>query len=364
MMKIILIAILFLLIPQSFGYGPLTHMWVANESHSVASGLIQRRFPNLSKEDVKNLLPYYNAGSVGPDFGYFPDGELKMSLLAHYLRSGDLAATLIELSSTPQEYAFALGWMAHIESDEIAHRYSVNRTAAEALGIENTYPQGVTYGFDPLVHNKVEVGGDLRLLNEKPEIRDRRVSLSVPLEERFAEKRNFIGEAYFRVYGYIPNHYALMAVAHNINDNVDFIPTVFETMGHLSSPKSALDNLTMRPVFQMMMGGKKSALGSRAIVDPYIMNDEQWHRHDHSTRASVQRVRKKLGSNPARIPNRNLDLGGPIFVDEHDYSAALLMELERQHPEQAWEAEYPADVSKRLIDDWQRILRQYERRSK
>ena len=369
-MKVILMTILLLVATPALGYGPYIHMLVADESYGVASRVIKQRFPGLSDTEINDLLPYYNAGSIGPDFGYLPDGEFKMSLLAHYLRSGDLVATLIELSSTPQEYAFALGWRAHVDADEFAHRDSVNRTSAQMLGIENIYPQGVTYGFDPLVHNKVEAGGDLRLLNERPEIRDKPIVLSVPLEERFSDRRNFIEEAYLQVYGYRLNHQALVAVSHNLASNIHFIPGVFEAMGHLpprgeglEKTVSTMDKFTMRPVFQIMMGGRKSGLGSKAVVNPYIMNDEQWHRHDNSIKVSIYNVRRRLGQDPGHIPNRNLDLGGPIFVDEYDPSAELLMELEKQHPETTWASEYPPEIANRLASDWRRILRQYDRRS-
>lgn len=369
-MRNIVISLLILLSKPSFGYGPFAHMLVADESFSVASKVIKQKFPNLSESEVNNLLPFYNAGSLGPDFGYFPDGELKMSLLAHYLRSGDLIVTMIELSSTPEEYAFSLGWRSHLDADEFAHRYSVNRTAAQMLGIENIYPLGVTYEFDPLVHNKVEAGGDLRLLKEKPDIRNKHIFLAVPLEERFPNNRNFIEEAYLRVYAYRLNRGALISVSRNITNNVHFIPKVFEVMGYLP-PKdndvervvSTFDKLTMRPVFQIMMGGNKSALGSKAIVSPYIMNDEQWHRHVNSTNVSVYYVKQRLNQDPSNIPNRNLDLGGPIFTDEYDPSATLLLEIEKQHPENTWETEYTFEISKKLISEWNRVLRQYERRS-
>ena len=52
-----------------------------------------------------------------PCMGYYPFGNKYFSDLVHYVRSGDFVENLVEESSDLNEYAFALGALAHYAAD-------------------------------------------------------------------------------------------------------------------------------------------------------------------------------------------------------------------------------------------------------
>jgi hypothetical protein len=55
------------------------------------------------------------------DLGYYPFGSVEFSNLVHYVRSGDFVRELLLQSKDANEYAFALGALAHYASDISGH---------------------------------------------------------------------------------------------------------------------------------------------------------------------------------------------------------------------------------------------------
>ena len=53
--------------------------------------------------------------------GYYPRGNKYFSDLLHYVRSGEFVAALIDESTDINQYAFALGALAHYSSDNMGH---------------------------------------------------------------------------------------------------------------------------------------------------------------------------------------------------------------------------------------------------
>jgi hypothetical protein len=94
--------------------------------------------------------------------GYYPFGSKFYSDLTHYVRSGDFILNLIRDSQNLDEYAFALGAMAHHAGDNNGHRMAVN------VSVPLLYPQlrtkfgkWITYADDPFSHTKTEFGFDV-----------------------------------------------------------------------------------------------------------------------------------------------------------------------------------------------------------
>src|SRR5579863_8157547 len=119
----------------SFAYSVLTHeeivdlLWT-----SEIRPLLLKRFPMLTDEQIKEAHAYAYGGAVIQDLGYYPFGSKEFSDLAHYVRSGDFVRELLAESQDANEYAFAIGALAHYSSD-IAGHPAVNL----AVGIE--YPK-------------------------------------------------------------------------------------------------------------------------------------------------------------------------------------------------------------------------------
>ena len=94
--------------------------------------------------------------------GYYPFGSQFFSDLTHYVRSGDFVLALIEESKDLNEYAFALGALAHYAADTSGHELATNRAVAIMYpGLAKKYGPVVTYQEKPSAHMKVEYGFDV-----------------------------------------------------------------------------------------------------------------------------------------------------------------------------------------------------------
>jgi hypothetical protein len=94
--------------------------------------------------------------------GYYPFGSQFFSDLTHYVRSGDFVLALIEESKDLNEYAFALGALAHYAADVSGHQLATNRAVAIMYpGLAKKYGPVVTYQEKPSAHMKVEYGFDV-----------------------------------------------------------------------------------------------------------------------------------------------------------------------------------------------------------
>src|SRR5204863_9007841 len=77
---------------------------------------------------------YAYGGAVIQDLGYYPFGSADFSNLVHYVRSGDFVLEMLRQSQDVNEYAFALGALAHYAADISGHP-----TVNQAVAIE--YPK-------------------------------------------------------------------------------------------------------------------------------------------------------------------------------------------------------------------------------
>jgi hypothetical protein len=93
------------------------------------SPLLLQRFPALTEEQLKEAHGYAYGGAVIQDLGYYPFGSVEFSNLVHYVRSGDFVRELLLQSQDADEYAFALGALAHYAAD-IAGHPAVNQAVA------------------------------------------------------------------------------------------------------------------------------------------------------------------------------------------------------------------------------------------
>lgn len=66
-------------------------------------------------------------GSLIQDLGYYPFGSHLFTNLTHYVRTGDFVDAMIRGATDANEYAFALGALAHYASDNAGHPLAVNR---------------------------------------------------------------------------------------------------------------------------------------------------------------------------------------------------------------------------------------------
>ncbi|MGH9683544.1 MAG: zinc dependent phospholipase C family protein [Candidatus Acidiferrales bacterium] len=124
--------------------------------------LLLKRFPNSTPEQLKEAHSYAYGGCVIQDMGYYPFGSKLFSDLLHYVRTGDFVEALIRDSQNLDEYAFALGALAHYASDNNGHPVAVNRAVPLTYPkLERKYGHEVTYEENPAAHLKTEFGFDV-----------------------------------------------------------------------------------------------------------------------------------------------------------------------------------------------------------
>jgi len=123
--------------------------------------LLKKRFPAATDDDLQKAHAFAYGGSLVQDMGYYPFGSKYFSDLTHYVRSGDFVVNLLKEASDLDEYAFALGALAHYSSDNCGHP-----TINQAVGIEfpklsQKFGKEVTYEDNPKDHIRVEFGFDV-----------------------------------------------------------------------------------------------------------------------------------------------------------------------------------------------------------
>src|SRR5437660_7997600 len=148
--------------PLGNSYSVLTHEEIVDLLwKQKIQPLLLKRFPDATEEDLRKAHAYAYGGCVLQDMGYYPFGNKYFSDLVHYVRSGDFVAALIRDSSDLNEYAFALGALAHYASDVSGHPIINRITAIEFPNLAKKYGKEVTYANDPKAHIRTEFGFDM-----------------------------------------------------------------------------------------------------------------------------------------------------------------------------------------------------------
>ena len=143
-------------------YSVLTHeevvdlLWKDN-----IEPLLTKRFPAATADDLKKAHAYAYGGSVIQDMGYYPFGNKYFSDLTHCVRSGDFILNLLNEATDLNEYAFALGALAHYSSDNMGHPTINKVVAMEFPKLRKKFGDSVTYADNPKAHIRAEFGFDV-----------------------------------------------------------------------------------------------------------------------------------------------------------------------------------------------------------
>jgi hypothetical protein len=123
--------------------------------------LLLKRYSGLSEDQIKEAHAYAYGGAVIQDLGYYPFGSTEFSNLVHYVRSGDFVRELLLESADVNEYAFALGALAHYTSDITGHPTVNQSVAIEFPKLRAKFGKSVRYAQDKTAHLKTEFGFDM-----------------------------------------------------------------------------------------------------------------------------------------------------------------------------------------------------------
>ena len=148
---------------SSFGYSVLTHQAIIDSTWKDSiKPLLLQRYPQATEEQLREAHAYAYGGAIIQDMGYYPLGSKFFTDLVHYTRSGVFVEELIKQSQDLNQYAFALGALAHYCADNNGHSLGVNRAVPIAYPkLRAKFGDEVTYAEDPSAHIKTEFGFDV-----------------------------------------------------------------------------------------------------------------------------------------------------------------------------------------------------------
>ena len=158
-----IVSLLLLSTSVFYGYSVLTHEAIVDSLWEASiQKMLLERFPMATPEEMEEAHAYVYGGCIIQDMGYYPFSSKLFSDLTHYVRSGDFVVALIRESQDLNEYAFALGALAHYAADNNGHRLGTN-VAVPVLypELRRKFGRTVTYWDNPLSHLRTEFGFDV-----------------------------------------------------------------------------------------------------------------------------------------------------------------------------------------------------------
>jgi hypothetical protein len=161
--RLLLLCLLLAPAAPAAAYSVLTHQSVIDSTwDKCVLPLLQKRYPGATPDQQDEAKSYAYGGAIIQDMGYYPLGASLFTNLTHYVRAGDFVRNLLRLAHNRNEYAFALGALAHYTSDNSGHPEATN------LVLPNVYPEQkakygpvVTYEQAPINHTEVEFSFDV-----------------------------------------------------------------------------------------------------------------------------------------------------------------------------------------------------------
>ncbi len=146
----------------SFAYSVLTHEEIVDLLwKDEIRLLLLKRFPALTYDEIKQAHAYAYGGAVIQDLGYYPFGSKQFSNLTHYVRSGDFVREMLVESQDANEYAFAMGALAHYSSDIAGHPAVNQSVAIEYPKLRAKFGDSVSYAESNTAHIRTEFGFDM-----------------------------------------------------------------------------------------------------------------------------------------------------------------------------------------------------------
>ncbi|MBF9140488.1 zinc dependent phospholipase C family protein [Hymenobacter properus] len=144
-------------------YSVLTHQAIVDTAWAdCIAPQLERHYPGGTAKEMNMAKSYAYGGAILQDMGYYPLGSSLFTNLTHYVRSGDFVRNLLREARNRNEYAFALGALAHYAADNVGHPEGTN------LIIPTVYPDlkakfgpVVTYEQSRVRHTEMEFSFDV-----------------------------------------------------------------------------------------------------------------------------------------------------------------------------------------------------------
>lgn len=179
-------------------YAVLTHQ--ANIDSTWERCLVpalERRYPGATPEELLDAKAYAYGGAIIQDMGYYPFGNPLFTNLTHYVRSGDFVRNLIDQARDRNDYAFALGALAHYAADIGGHAEGTNRAMASVYPeLAAKFGPVITYQQAPKQHMQLEFAFDVvQLASGKYHTQDYHTNIG------FRVSKSVLERAFQKTYG-------------------------------------------------------------------------------------------------------------------------------------------------------------------
>ncbi|MCR5886954.1 zinc dependent phospholipase C family protein [Hymenobacter sp. J193] len=123
---------------------------------------LQKRFPGGTAEELQDAKAYAYGGAIIQDMGFYPFGSKLFTNLTHYVRSGDFVTNLLTEAHDRNEYAFALGALAHYAADISGHPEGTNKAMPSVYPeLQAKFGNTITYEEAPAQHTQLEFAFDV-----------------------------------------------------------------------------------------------------------------------------------------------------------------------------------------------------------
>ncbi|MBT9395283.1 zinc dependent phospholipase C family protein [Hymenobacter sp. NST-14] len=158
-----MVALLSLATHPASAYSVLTHQANVDSTwEPCLLPLLQSRYPGATAEELLEAKAYAYGGSILQDMGYYPFGSELFTNLTHYVRSGDFVRNLLEEARGRNEYAFALGALAHYAADINGHPAGTNKAMPSVYPeLQAKFGNSITYEEAPIQHTQLEFAFDV-----------------------------------------------------------------------------------------------------------------------------------------------------------------------------------------------------------
>jgi hypothetical protein len=331
----------------SYGYSVLTHEAIVDTLWDASiQKLLVARFPAATPEELEQAHAYVYGGCILQDMGYYPFSSKFFSDLTHYVRSGDFIVALIRESQDINEYAFALGALAHYAADDSGHRLATN-VAVPILypELRSKFGRMVTYWDNPTSHLRTEFGFDVLQVAQgryaadsyhkfigfqvsKPVLeRAFRDTYSLELKDVFGSLDLAMGSFRYSVGNVIPG---MTRVAWQLKGDsiVKEIPGMTKKKFLYNLSRSSYEKEYgkgyHRPGFRIRLVSwilkivpKVGPFKSLAFKAPTPEVEKMFMTSFNATVDSYRALLTKAGGGPIQLVNQNFDIGKPTVAGEY-----------------------------------------------
>ncbi|GAA4020932.1 hypothetical protein GCM10022409_00600 [Hymenobacter glaciei] len=161
--RLLLLLLLATPLAPATAYSVLTHQAVIDSTwDKTLVPQLQHHYPSATSEQLNEAKSYAYGGSILQDMGYYPLGSALFTNLAHYVRAGDFVRNLLRQARDRNEYAFALGALAHYTADNVGHPEGTNQIMPTVYpDLQAQFGPVITYEQATKRHTELEFSFDV-----------------------------------------------------------------------------------------------------------------------------------------------------------------------------------------------------------